>query len=257
MPIHSVSFYTQLFLLVPRPHFSEWLLSNQDYILWCIDRLLGKDLKTNNRTTAVALQQCGKHTSTRTELLLEMVFSMWSLPRSYFMTVGVTQFVARMEAESNTSTVTLRVVGGDERGSLKSETVKYGREYQGTQTQERLRWQGSAAYTKGRLVLSSERAAHKNQDCNCQTVINIWSWATDGARYQDLLTDWLTDWLTNWPSVAMTLTLTQLVESHPMKRRLGGWCEMATSLGVSWELSSVWEAVKIEPECMKLKDLHC
>jgi hypothetical protein len=27
-----------------------------------------------------------------------------------------------------TSTVTLRVVGGDEKGSLKSETVKYGRE---------------------------------------------------------------------------------------------------------------------------------
>jgi hypothetical protein len=34
----------------------------------------------------------------------------------------------RVEAGSNTSTVTLRVVGGDEKGSLKSETVKYGRE---------------------------------------------------------------------------------------------------------------------------------
>jgi hypothetical protein len=31
------------------------------------------------------------------------------------------------EAGSYTSTVTLRVVGGDEMGSLKSETVKYGR----------------------------------------------------------------------------------------------------------------------------------
>jgi hypothetical protein len=30
-----------------------------------------------------------------------------------------------MEAESNTSTMTLRVVGGDEKGSLRSETVKY------------------------------------------------------------------------------------------------------------------------------------
>jgi hypothetical protein len=29
-----------------------------------------------------------------------------------------------VEAGSNTSTVTLRVVGGDEKGSLKSETVK-------------------------------------------------------------------------------------------------------------------------------------
>jgi hypothetical protein len=39
---------------------------------------------------------------------------------------------ARVEAGSNTSTVSLRVVGGDEKGSLESETVKYGRESQGT-----------------------------------------------------------------------------------------------------------------------------
>jgi hypothetical protein len=31
-----------------------------------------------------------------------------------------------VEAGSNTSIVALRVVGGDEKGSLKSETVKYG-----------------------------------------------------------------------------------------------------------------------------------
>jgi hypothetical protein len=37
---------------------------------------------------------------------------------------------------SNTSTVTLRVVGGDEKGSLKTERVKYGREIQGTRTRE-------------------------------------------------------------------------------------------------------------------------
>jgi hypothetical protein len=33
-----------------------------------------------------------------------------------------------VEAGSNSSTVTLRVVGGDEKGSLKTERVKYGRE---------------------------------------------------------------------------------------------------------------------------------
>jgi hypothetical protein len=33
-----------------------------------------------------------------------------------------------VEGESNNSTVTLRVVGGDEKGSLESETVKYGHE---------------------------------------------------------------------------------------------------------------------------------
>jgi hypothetical protein len=41
-----------------------------------------------------------------------------------------------LEAGSNT----LRVVGGDEKGSLEFETVKYGRESQGTRTRERLRW---------------------------------------------------------------------------------------------------------------------
>jgi hypothetical protein len=35
---------------------------------------------------------------------------------------------ARVEAGSNTSTETLRVVGGDEKGILESETVKYGHE---------------------------------------------------------------------------------------------------------------------------------
>jgi hypothetical protein len=45
-----------------------------------------------------------------------------------------------VEAASNTSTVTLRVVGGDKKGSLKYETVKYGYESKGTRTQERLRW---------------------------------------------------------------------------------------------------------------------
>jgi hypothetical protein len=49
------------------------------------------------------------------------------------------------------------------KGSLKSETVKYGREYEGTGTRERLRWQGPAAYTKDRPVLSLERAPQKDK----------------------------------------------------------------------------------------------
>jgi hypothetical protein len=55
---------------------------------------------------------------------------------------------SRVEKGSNTSTVTLRVVGGDEKGSLKSETVKYGRKCQGTRTRERLCRQGPAAYKR-------------------------------------------------------------------------------------------------------------
>jgi hypothetical protein len=68
-----------------------------------------------------------------------------------------------VEAGSNTSTVNLRVVGGDEKGSPKKDRVKYGREIQGTRTRERLRWRGPAAYTKDRPVLSSERAPHINK----------------------------------------------------------------------------------------------
>jgi hypothetical protein len=37
---------------------------------------------------------------------------------------------------SNTSTVILRVVGGDEKGNLESETVKYGHESYGTRTRK-------------------------------------------------------------------------------------------------------------------------
>jgi hypothetical protein len=110
--------------------------------------------------------------------LLGMVISIWFAP-SYKRGTCVKE-------GSNTSTVTLRVVGGDENGSLKSETVKYG-----TRTRVRLRWQGPAAYIEDRPVLSSERAPHKN-DRNCQTVINIWSWAPDGVGL-DTKTYWLTD----------------------------------------------------------------
>jgi hypothetical protein len=38
---------------------------------------------------------------------------------------------SRMETGSNTSTVALRVIGGGEKGTLESETVKYGRESTG------------------------------------------------------------------------------------------------------------------------------
>jgi hypothetical protein len=51
--------------------------------MWHIDPLLGKDLKRNNETTAIAMQWHSKHTSTTTELLLETVFSIQSMQRSY------------------------------------------------------------------------------------------------------------------------------------------------------------------------------
>jgi hypothetical protein len=35
----------------------------------------------------------------------------------------------------------------------------------------------------------SERVPHEKQDRNCETVINIWSWAPYGAWHQDWLAD--------------------------------------------------------------------
>jgi hypothetical protein len=86
------------------------------------------------------------------------------VPKSYLQDI---RRLTRVEAGSNTSTVTLRVVGGDEKGNLKSETVKYGHEPQGTRTRERLRWRGPDPSSR-------QRGRPTKQDRNCQTVINIW-----------------------------------------------------------------------------------
>jgi hypothetical protein len=43
---------------------------------------------------------------------------------------------SRVEAGSNTSTVALRVGGGDKKGRLEFETVKYGHQSHGTRTRE-------------------------------------------------------------------------------------------------------------------------
>jgi hypothetical protein len=59
-----------------------------------------------------------------------------SVQRLYLETRNTAKSVSRVEAGSNTSTVALRVAGGDENGSLESETVKYGRDYDGTRTRE-------------------------------------------------------------------------------------------------------------------------
>jgi hypothetical protein len=70
---------------------------------------------------------------------MEAVFSVrWSVPRLYNASplVANLEISSRVEAGSNTSTVTLRVVVGDEKGSLESETVKYGHKYHGTRTRK-------------------------------------------------------------------------------------------------------------------------
>jgi hypothetical protein len=91
--------------------------------------------------------------------------------------------------------VTLRVVGGDEKGSLKSETVKYCHKFKGTRTRERLRWQGPAEHTKDIPVLSSERASHGMKNVTVRRIPyserkkKIGRKPRMGALYQDRLAD--------------------------------------------------------------------
>jgi hypothetical protein len=67
-----------------------------------------------------------------------------------------------VEAGSNTSTVTLLVVGGDKNGSFKSDSKIWSRVPRDSDPRKTA-LPRPAAYTKDRPVLSSERATHKNK----------------------------------------------------------------------------------------------
>jgi hypothetical protein len=68
-----------------------------------------------------------------------------------------------VEEGSNTFTVALRVVGGNEKGSLEFETAKYGCESHRTRIREWLHWRCPTAIVNDRPVFSSERAPHVNK----------------------------------------------------------------------------------------------
>jgi hypothetical protein len=78
-----------------------------------------------------------------------------------------TRSMPHVEAGSNTSTVALRVVGGDRKGSLESGTVKYGRESHRTRIREWMHWRGPVAIVNGRPILSSERMLYKDYNRSC------------------------------------------------------------------------------------------
>jgi hypothetical protein len=61
------------------------------------------------------------------------------------------------------------------KGSLKSETVKYGHESYGTRTRKWLRWRGPAATVNDRPVHFVREGAPNQQTRNCQTITKIWS----------------------------------------------------------------------------------
>jgi hypothetical protein len=87
----------------------------------------------------------------------------------------------RVEAGSNTSTVALRVVGGDKNGNLQSETVKYGHESHGTRTREWLRWRGPAGLTTTNPQLSDN---NKNLVMSPRWVLySKTDWPTDRRSY--------------------------------------------------------------------------
>jgi hypothetical protein len=77
--------------------------------------------------------------------------------------------------------------------------------------------------------------APQGQDSNSQTESNIWSWAPDGARHQDRLTDWLTDWL----SVGMWLWF---------------WLDVTLVLGfgLRWETLSYFRSFRDHLRVLKL-----
>jgi hypothetical protein len=79
-----------------------------------------------------------------------------------------------VEAGSNTSTVTLRAVEGDEKGSLKSDTVKYGHECLRDSDPRNTTLARASSILKQTRPFVREGAPEK-QDRNCQKVIYIWS----------------------------------------------------------------------------------
>jgi hypothetical protein len=99
-----------------------------------------------------------------------------------------------VEAGSNTSTVTLRVVGGEEKGNLRSETVKYGRKSQGTRTKKDCAGKGQRHIKRQTRPLVRE-GAPRNQERNCQTYSVFRTEKISGrkprmgALYQDRLAD--------------------------------------------------------------------
>jgi hypothetical protein len=90
---------------------------------------------------SITKQRLSKHVPANTQQMRistakQRMFSvLWSDPRLYNER-PTTDVHSSVEAGSNTSTVALRVVGGDKKGSLESEAVKCGSESHGTRTGE-------------------------------------------------------------------------------------------------------------------------
>jgi hypothetical protein len=122
---------------------SRPLLSNGSEITFPLQRIATNESLQGNKllNTRFPWPPTGKQKNCASWWLLSRPRGSYSYKR---------QRITRVEAGSNTSTVTLRVVWGEEKGSLKSERVKYGRESQELRTREWLRWVGPAAIVNDR-----------------------------------------------------------------------------------------------------------
>jgi hypothetical protein len=134
--------------------------------------------------TLIARQRLGKHNHTLSTLghpLLgngpinthswqhKTVFSVESVPRNYKRAQSEDGKVTRVEAGLNTSTMTLRVVKGDEKGSLKSETVKYGLKSQGYSDPRKTALARASSTYKRQTGPLVREGAPQEQDRNCHT----------------------------------------------------------------------------------------
>jgi hypothetical protein len=99
----------------------------------------------------------------------------------------------RVEAGSNTPTITTRVVGGDEKESLKSEAVKYGRKSQGARTDE-----DCAAKGQRHIQITDPSSRQRGRPTESRTCQTYYIFRTEkksgpklrmGALYQDRLAD--------------------------------------------------------------------
>jgi hypothetical protein len=114
---------------------------------------------------------------------------------------------------SNISTVALRVVGGDEKGtqclgynwatlflgdintgtwpsgwgSLESRTIKCGHEFRRTRTWEWLCWRGPAAVINDRLIISSKRMLYKDYESKCSAEKNASGESEGTCRQHELI----------------------------------------------------------------------
>jgi hypothetical protein len=151
-PVHIVTYLLKARTVEPE---KQPLLVNGSEIIFLSRQRLGKHIRIGLQQYRYCWKRC---------------FLRWSVPRRY--------------KEENCGNRVSNPRGGGvkylhrDTACLKSETVKYAREFQGTRTRERLRWQGPAAYTNERTVLSSERAPHKNK-----TVSNSY-------KYLVMITKW-------------------------------------------------------------------